>query len=300
MALSPAPSASTAAPDPAPAYARCRSIARRHYENFPVASAFLPRHLRDPVAAVYAFARGADDFADEPQHAGSRLARLDEWGNHLKLAAAGEAGHPVFIALADTLRRYQLPLTPFENLLSAFRQDAVQSRYETWEEVLDYCRRSADPIGRILLGLCGRSGEDLLGPSDALCTALQLTNFWQDLAIDAGRGRLYVPRQEQERFAVREADLISGAARGSAPFVALMGELADRTEALYRRSLSLPRRIGGGLGFQVRWTWLGGRQILERTRQVRFDVYDRRPSLGGVRLGALALRACLPLAGAER
>src|SRR5262245_52517416 len=124
MALSPAPSfAADSAPDPA--YARCREIARRHYENFPVASAFLPRQLRDPVAAVYAFARGADDFADEPQHAGSRLERLQEWEGHLRRAAAGEASHPVFVALADTLERHHLPLAPFEDLLSAFRQDAV-------------------------------------------------------------------------------------------------------------------------------------------------------------------------------
>ena len=291
--------AASPARETAPAYAACRRIARRHYENFPVASAFLPRSLRDPVAAVYAFARGADDFADEPEHAGSRLARLEAWGTQLRRAAAGEAEHPVFVALGDTLRRHSLPLAPFEDLLSAFRQDAVRSRYDTWAEVIDYCRRSADPIGRILLGLRRLSGADLLRRSDALCTALQLTNFWQDLAIDAGRGRLYVPRADRERFGVREEDLLSGAAAGTPPFLALMEELAGRTAALYRDSRDLPGRIGGGLGFQVKLTWLGGRQILERTRRVRFDVYRRRPALGGASLAALAFRACLPLARAQ-
>src|SRR5262245_64831689 len=161
-------------------------------------------------------------------------------------------------ALADTLERHRLPLAPFEDLLSAFRQDAVRSRYETWEEVLDYCRRSADPVGRILLGLCRRSGEALFRQSDALCTALQLTNFWQDLAIDAGRGRIYVPRRDRERHGVAEEELISGAAAGTPQFAALMGELANRTEALYRASRSLPGRIGGGLGCEVGWYWLCG------------------------------------------
>ena len=298
MALSPSSSLAVDGRAPCAAYARCREIASRHYENFPVASAFLPRPLRDPVAAVYAFARGADDFADEPQHAGARLERLEAWGIHLRRAAAGEASHPVFVALADTLQRHRLPLAPFEDLLSAFRQDAVQSRYETWEEVIDYCRRSANPVGRILLGLCRRSEAELFRQSDALCSALQLTNFWQDLAIDAARGRIYVPRRERERFGVAEDDLVSGAAALRPQFVALMEELADRTEALYAASRSLPGRIGGGLGFQVRWTWLGGRQVLDRVRRVRFDVYRRRPKLGGMRLGALALRACLPLPGA--
>ncbi len=300
MSLSPADSRPASSKlDPAAAYAACRSIARQHYENFPVASIFLPAHLRGPVAAVYAFARGADDFADEPEHAGSRLARLDEWKARLRRAAAGEAEHPVFVALADTLQRHHLPLAPFLALLSAFRQDAVQARYDRWDQVLDYCSRSADPIGRILLGLHGKSGEDLERRSDALCTALQLTNFWQDLAIDVGRGRLYVPREDRERFGVREEDLVSGAAAGTPPFGALMEELAGRTEALYDRSRDLPHLIGGGLGFQVKRTWLGGRSILERTRQVRFDVYRRRPALGGSGIAALAFRACLPLARAE-
>jgi len=299
MAHSPALSDTTSvAPDAAASYAQCRDIARRHYENFPVAAFFLPAHLRGPIAAVYAFARAADDFADEPEHAGSRMSRLDAWRDQLRRAAAGKAEHPIFVALADTLHRFDLPLQPFEDLLSAFRQDAERSRYETWDEVLDYCRRSANPVGRILLGMRRLSGEDLLRSSDALCTALQLTNFWQDLAVDAGRGRLYLPRQEQRRFGVREEDLISGAAARTPPFEALMGEMGRRTEALYQQSRALPRRIGGGLGFQVKMTWLGGRLILERTRRLRFDVYRRRPSLGGASFAALAFRACLPLARA--
>jgi len=281
------------------AYTHCLRMAREHYENFPVASRLVPRNLRGPVAAVYAFAREADDFADEPRHAGSRMALLDDWGDRLERAVAGEARDPVFVALSDTLRRFHLPADPFRDLLSAFRQDAVKSRYEDWEEVMDYCRRSANPVGRLVLLLFGHREESLAPLSDSLCSALQLTNFWQDLAVDARRGRLYVPRADRDRHAVIEDAFFSGEAPRLPGFLPLMDEMVSRTEALFERGRDLPERIGGRLGFELRLTWLGGRRILEATRRAGFDVYRARPSLGIASWVPLLLRACFRLAPAR-
>ncbi len=280
------------------AYAHCLGTARRHAENFPVASRLVPRRLRGPLSALYAFAREADDFADEPRHAGARLPLLEDWGRRLELAAAGEAEDPVFVALSDTMRRFRLPAAPFRDLLSAFRQDAEKDRYEDWGEVLDYCRRSADPVGRLVLLLFGHRDESLLPLSDALCTALQLTNFWQDLAVDAGRGRLYLPRADRERHGVPEEPLLSGEAPRLPGFVPLMEEMAERTDALFERGRRLPDRIGGRLGFELRLTWLGGAAVLRATRRARFDVYGARPSLGLRSWLPLLLRACFRLAPA--
>jgi len=280
---------------PKQAYAHCLLVARRHSENFPVASLLLPRRLRGPVAAIYAFARGADDFADEPGHAGERLALLDECGRRLELAAAGKAEGPIFVALADAMNRFGLPAEPFRDLLSAFRQDAVKSRYEDWKEVLDYCRRSAEPVGRLILLLFGHREEPLLPLSDSICTALQLTNFWQDLAVDARRGRIYLPRADRERREVTEEALMSGEAPRLPGFRPLMEEMAARTAALFERGRGLPDRVGGRLGFELRLTWLGGRRILEETRRVGFDVYRRRPALHPAWWPPLLLRACFPL-----
>jgi len=283
------------------AYAHCLQVARRHSENFPVASLLLPRRLRGPVAAIYAFAREADDFADEPEHAGEpdqageRLALLDECGRRLELAVAGKAEGPVSIALADAMGRFGLPAEPFRDLLSAFRQDAVKSRYQDWKEVLDYCRRSADPVGRLILPLFGHREESLVPLSDSICTALQLTNFWQDLAVDARRGRIYLPLSDREHREVTEEALMSGEAPRLPGFRPLMEEMAARTVALFERGRGLPDRVGGRLGFELRLTWLGGRRILEETRRVGFDVYRRRPVLHPASWPPLLLRACFPL-----
>jgi squalene synthase HpnC len=277
------------------AYAHCARVARRHYENFPVASLILPRRIRGPVAAVYAFAREADDFADEPAHAGGRIALLDDWSRRLEKAAAGHGEGPVFVALADAMDRHGLPAEPFRDLLSAFRQDASKSRYEDWGEVLDYCRRSADPVGRLMLLLSGHRDQTLLPLSDSLCTALQLTNFWQDLAVDARRGRIYLPRADRERHEVTEESLMSGEAPRLPGFRPLMEEMAGRTVDLFERGRGLPDRVGGRLGFQLRLTWLGGRRILEETRRIGFDVYRRRPALKPWTWPALLLRSFLPL-----
>jgi len=279
-------------PSPAEAYAHCRALARRHYENFPVASLLIPGRLRGPVAAIYAFARRADDFADEPAYEGRRLALLDGWSRQLERAAAGEASDPIFVALSDVFRRHHLPSAPFQDLLSAFRQDALQCRYRSWTEVLDYCRRSANPIGRLVLLLFGHRDESLFGLSDALCTALQLTNFWQDLAVDARRGRIYVPLEAMARHGVAEASLASAEAPGCAGFLPLMEEMGRRTRELFEGARSLLPRIGGRLGFELRLTWLGGVRILEETRRIGFDVFRHRPALGVASKASVLMQAC--------
>jgi len=280
----------------AAAYAHCRALARRHYENFPVATLLLPRPLRGPIAAIYAFARRADDFADEAEHEGSRMALLDNWSWQLDEAVAGRANDPIFVALSDTMERYDLPPRPFHDLLSAFRQDANGGRYRDWEEVLDYCRRSANPVGRLVLLLFGRRDESLLPLSDALCTALQLTNFWQDLAIDAARGRIYIPLDEMSRQGLPEESLVSGEAPRLPGFRPLMAEMGRRTEELFRNGRELPQKVGGRLGFNLRLTWLGGRSILEETRRGGFDVFRSRPLLSPASRACLLVRACLGLA----
>ena len=200
------------------AYARCERLAREHYENFPVASRLLPARMRPHIAAIYAFARTADDIADEPGLADAdRLRRLDDWGR--RLDEAGEELSPapaydqhdhIFRALAHTMRECCLPASLFRDLLSAFRQDVVRKRYATWDDVLDYCRRSANPVGRLVLRVAGVSSPELDARSDDVCTALQLTNFWQDVQKDWRIGRIYVPESDRMNAGAREEDLASG------------------------------------------------------------------------------------------
>ena len=264
------------------AYEACLRIAREHYENFPVASRLVPPSLRPHVAAIYAFARGADDIADEPGRTpDERLRLLDEWQAHLREAPRT----PVFEALAETRRRFNLELSLFDDLLSAFRQDVLVSRYETWEEVFDYCRRSANPVGRLVLRLSGVRRADADAWSDAVCTALQLTNFWQDLAIDWARGRLYVPGEVWQREGAHLADLDRGVVTPA--WERAMHECADMTAELYVRGRPVCDVPRGRLRYELRATWLGGTRILTRLRAVRFDVFGHRPTL--TRLDALVI-----------
>ncbi len=273
------------------AYAACVRDARRHYENFPVASLLLPRAARPHVAAVYAFARAADDFADEGNRTpGERHRLLDSWGERLRRAAAGrdpgpppQPGEPehsvaIFQALGATIRSCSLPVGLFEDLLSAFRQDVDVTRYATWPDLLDYCRRSANPVGRLVLRIAGRSGTQLDGWSDDICTALQLTNFWQDLQRDHDRGRVYLPRDEQLAHGAREEDL---AARRITPaWQAALATAVLRTRVLFNAGRPLCDAVQGRLRYQLRATWLGGTRILDRLAAVKFDVDRNRPTLG--------------------
>lgn len=294
------------------AYAACERDCRTHYENFPVASFLLPRRMRPHVAALYAFARAADDFADEGDRTVEERYRLiDGWRGRLLEAVAGttstiqrspERGEPahsreIFMALGVTIRRLQLPSVLLEDLLSAFRQDVTVSRYATWPALFDYCRRSANPIGRLVLRIGGYADNDLDKWSDAICTALQLTNFWQDLAVDWSRGRLYVPEETLRHHGADPSGL--AAARMTPEWVAAMHECCARTRALFEAGRAVCDGVRGRLRYELRATWLGGTRILHRLERSGFDVFTRRPSLGTadalvIACGTLLWRAIPP------
>ena len=251
-----------------------------HYENFPVASFLVPARLRRPIEVIYHFARSADDIADEgdalPEE---RLAGLAAYQAELDRIAAGTPPQtPLFVSLAETIRQHALPIQLFRDLLDAFAQDVVKTRYADYPELLDYCRRSANPVGRLVLHLFGRTGPEQLEQSDCICSALQLINFWQDVAVDWQKERIYIPLTDLPRFKIGEADIAAG--RWSANWAALMDFEIDRTQALMQRGAPLVHALPGRLGWEIRLTIQGGLRILERLRQVRGNVFARRPKLG--------------------
>ena len=262
----------------------CEALARAHYENFPVASYLLPAAMRPHVAAVYAFARIADDLADEgSMPPGERLAALDAWEQRLLAVASGRqdpgGAHPqVFQALTETVRACDLPLTLLTDLLSAFKQDVVVGRYATWALLLDYCRRSANPVGRLVLRIAGLRDASLDRSSDDVCTALQLTNFWQDLEIDRRKGRVYVPAEISAAAGAREEDLAAG--RLTTEWRLALEECAGRTRALFDSGRPVCDGVRGRLMWELRATWLGGTRILDKLHRVQYDVFTRRPTLG--------------------
>jgi squalene synthase HpnC len=271
------------------AFAHCEARVRAHYENFPV-GLFVPRDKRPYVHALYAFARAADDFADEPMYEGMRGEKLDQWEARLHAAYEGRAEDPIFVALAETVRRLDIPKGLLLDLLSAFRQDTVKTRYDTWEELLDYCRRSADPVGRLVLLVFGYRDDAGLPPlSDAICTGLQLANHWQDVAVDLRKDRIYLPKELRDRFDVGEWDLNAGKVTDG--FRSLMAEVIRRTRALFDRGRPLCDRVGRDLRFEMRLTWLGGASILDRIEEAGYDVFRRRPRHGPVAKLSLAWRA---------
>ena len=251
-----------------------------HYENFPVASFLVPARLRRPIEAIYRFARSADDIADEGDATpDERLAGLAAYQAELDRIERNETPQtPLFIDLAQEIRAHALPVQLFRDLLDAFAQDVVKKRYADYPELLDYCRRSANPVGRLVLHLFGRTEPEHLEQSDCICTALQLINFWQDIAIDWQKERVYIPQTDLPHFKVTEADI--AASRWSANWAALMDFEIDRATALMRRGAPLVHALPGRLGWEIRLTLQGGLRILERIRQVRGDVFTRRPKLG--------------------
>lgn len=250
-----------------------------HYENFPVASILLPRRLVPAVEAIYAFARSADDLADEGDAAPpQRLAALQAYDNALDAIAAGHAPEaPLFRRLAAVLRDHALPLQPLRDLLSAFRQDVVTTRYADFGLLLDYCRRSANPVGRLMLALYGHVDEASLRESDAVCTALQLINFWQDVAIDIDKGRIYLPLEDLARFQVGEDDIRQ--ARTGPAWEALMAFEVARARALMLAGAPLATRLPGRIGWELRLVVQGGLRILEGIEKARYDVFRQRPQL---------------------
>ena len=277
----------------AAAYAECERLARSHYENFPVASRLLPAAMRPHVAALYAFARTADDFADEGQSpVAERLRLLDDWQNRLHACVTEcVADDRVFLALGATIRACHLPLSLFDDLLSAFRQDITTHRYETWGTLLDYCRRSANPVGRLVLRIGGHDDGTLDGSSDALCTALQLTNFWQDLELDWRNGRLYVPLDDIAGEGADIADL--DGRRMTVPWQRVMSRVAARTQVSFDAGRQICDGVHGRLRYELRFTWLGGMRMLERLASVDYDVFAHRPRIGFADMPPLVFRALL-------
>ena len=273
----------------AAAYAHCERAARDHYENFPVASLLLPKGKRRHVAAIYAFARQADDFADEAAYEGRRLDLLEQWRRRLDEAAAGIAEHPVFIALADTISSQKLPVDLLHDLLRAFVQDVTVREYATFDDLLAYCRLSANPIGRLVLFLFGHAEERLLMKSDAICTALQLANFWQDVSLDLDKGRCYLPLEDLARFRCSAADLAGRSV--TAPFVEVMRFEVARTRSLFLRGAGLPAEVGGRLGFELKLVVRGGLRILDKIEEAGCDVFRRRPTLTAPDWGRLLVTA---------
>ena len=274
------------------AYAACARDCRSHYENFPVASLLLPRRMRPHVAALYAFARAADDFADEGERTvEERLRLLDLWRGRLLDAVSGATstvqrspgpGEPahtqeIFLALGVTVRRLQLPPALLEDLLTAFRQDVTVGRYATWPALFDYCRRSANPIGRLVLRIGGYASDELDRWSDAICTALQLTNFWQDVGSDYARGRIYLPLEEMRAHHAEEGGLAER--RLTPEWRNAIAAAVARTRALFDDGLPLCDRLRGRLRYEIRATWLGGTRILDRLEAGSFDALSHRPTI---------------------
>ncbi|MCC7039473.1 MAG: squalene synthase HpnC [Burkholderiales bacterium] len=269
-----------------------------HYENFPVASRLVPATLRPAIVAIYRFARAADDLADEGDAPpAERIAALAAFGCALDAIEAGAAPDtPPFAALAAAIRAHDLPLAPLRDLLSAFTQDVTTARYATYADVADYCRRSANPVGRLLLALYradrGAEAGDNLAASDAVCTGLQLANFWQDVAIDWRKGRVYLPQEDLARFGVTVEHIAH--ARADARWRALMAFETARARALLQSGHRLARRLPWRLRLELAAVIAGGTRILDRIDAVGGDVYTRRPALRALDWCAVAFRAVVP------
>ena len=262
----------------AEAYRYCNEMTTAHYENFPVASLLIPRSKRPHVAAIYAFARTADDFADEPGlSVPDRVSALQQWRERLAELMGGAPRHPIFLALRDTVERFNLPEELFGRLLTAFESDVTIRRFETRDDVLRYCANSADPVGRLVLLLFGYRDDQLMAHSDRICTALQLANFWQDLGIDLQKDRVYLPQEDLRRGGVPEADLFAGQTTDKVRSV--VAEVVSWTQHLFEEGKPLLDDVGWDLKLELRLTYNGGMKILERIRAMDYDVLQQRPLL---------------------
>lgn len=275
--------------------AYCRSLAQKHYENFTVATFFLPRNLRTHFYSLYAYCRWADDLGDEVSENGESLLLLDWWEAQLDALYAGDAPlHPVFIALKRTVEEFQIPKSLFSDLLTAFRQDRIVHEYKTRAELLDYCKNSANPVGRLILYLAGTTDSVSFQMSDAICTGLQLANFWQDTARDwREKRRIYIPEEDRRRFGYSKSDFEQE--RISPDFQRLMEEETAWAESFFEAGRPLVNRVPRRFRLEIRLFHDGGRAILKSVRKINFRVWERRPVIGkGVKI-RLLLRALLSL-----
>ena len=263
----------------------CKHLATHHYENFSVVSWFLPGELRPHFYNVYAYCRWSDDLADETGDSAVSLELLDWWNKELNACFQGNPRHPVFVALADTIRMFDIPITPFQNLLTAFRQDQCVTRYETYEDLQGYCRNSANPVGHLVLYLSGYRDEERRRLSDATCTALQLANFWQDVTLDLQKGRIYLPLEDMARFGYSEEALQNKVF--SEQCAELMRFEVERTRALFEKGLKLCDMVNPNVRADLDLFNRGGLAILDMIKQQGYDVLTRRPSLS--RTGKISL-----------
>ncbi len=269
----------------------CRRLARSHYENFSVASWFLPSHLRQHFFHVYAYCRISDDLGDEVGDAAASLQLLDQWEAELNACYDGHPRHPVFVALAETVREFEIPKSEFADLLTAFRQDQRLGRYETFNDLLGYCRYSANPVGHLVLYLCGYRDAERQALSDYTCTALQLANFWQDVSVDFQKGRIYLPLEDLRRFGVSENTIHDG--ENSSAFREMMSFEVERARQWFAQGLPLVKKVDRKLAIDIELFSRGGQEILNAIQRPGYAVLGRRPAISKRRKLALVARAAL-------
>ncbi len=265
--------------------AYCRRLAETHYENFPVASWLLPRELRQHFCNVYAYCRWADDLGDEVGDRQQSLELLEWWRRELDQCFDGEACHPVFVALRTTIASYEIPQEPFTDLIAAFVQDQKVTEYESFVQLQDYCGRSANPVGRIVLRLCRAYRDETVAWSDSVCTGLQLANFWQDVSRDLDMGRVYLPREDRERFGYT-SEMLHGRVTNEA-FLQLMGFEVNRARECLVAGLPLVDAMSGRMRVDIELFIRGGLQILTEVERIEFRVWDHRPVVGKQQLARL-------------
>jgi squalene synthase HpnC len=279
------------APSETEAREYCRRLARTHYENFSVATWFLPKRLQQHFYNVYAYCRISDDLGDEVGDPSASLRLLDEWEAELDACYAGKPRHPVFVALAETICACNIPKHEFSDLLTAFRQDQTTTRYGSFRDLLGYCKNSANPVGHLVLYVCGYSDEERQKLSDFTCTALQLANFWQDVSVDYAKGRIYLPLEDLRRFGVEEADIASR--RNTPQFTEMMKFEVERAREWFRQGLPLVEKVDRELAIDIELFSRGGQQILNAIERQGFAVLGRRPAISKPRKLALVARAAL-------
>ncbi|HTE87790.1 MAG TPA: squalene synthase HpnC [Terriglobales bacterium] len=284
-----------AIPDRIPSLAEAqeysRRLARTHYENFSVATWFLPRSLRQHFFNIYAYCRISDDLGDETGDSQASLRLLDQWETELNACFAGQPRHPVFVALAETVRTLDIPRQPFADLLKAFRQDQTVNRYPRFEDLLGYCRYSANPVGRLVLYVCGYRDAERQALSDFTCTALQLANFWQDVSADYSKSRIYLPLEDLNRFGVAQADIAS--AQNTPAFCEMMRFEVNRTRDWFQQGLPLIGEVNRELAIDIELFSRGGQEILKAIERQNFKVLGQRPTISKTRKLALLARAAL-------
>ena len=279
------------APSLEDAQAYCQRLARSHYENFSVATWFLPGKYRQDFYNVYAYCRISDDLGDEVGDTQASLNLLGQWQTELDACYAGSARHPVFVALEETIRRCEIPKHEFSDLLTAFRQDQTVTRYETFEDLLGYCRNSANPVGHLVLYVCGYRDEERQKLSDYTCTGLQLANFWQDVSVDYLKGRIYVPLESLRKFSVTEQGI--AAQRNTASFCSMMEFEVRRAREWFERGLPLINKVDRELAIDLELFSRGGQEVLNAIERQGFAVLGHRPAISKVRKLALVARAAL-------